>query len=109
MTIPFEPIILGYKFNIHLIFEYLAFFISYRYYVFVKKHSVDSIPILNRLSIPLFLRRFRCGHLHQPGLQPGATGRPFRASRYCQDALRGGPEIAAAAQAHPRPAHFDGQ
>lgn len=53
MTIPFEPIILGYKFNIHLIFEYLAFFIGYRYYVFLRKHSTDFIPNLNRLSIIL--------------------------------------------------------
>ncbi|MCF6140406.1 prolipoprotein diacylglyceryl transferase [Flavobacterium sp. K77] len=53
MTIPFEPSILGYKFNIHLILEYLAFFIGYRYYVFLRKHSTDSIPNLNRLSIVL--------------------------------------------------------
>lgn len=53
MTIPFEPSILGYKFNIHLILEYLAFFIGHRYYVFLRKHSTDSIPNLNRLSIVL--------------------------------------------------------
>ncbi len=53
LTIPFEPIILGYTLNIHLILEYLAFFIGYRYYVFLRKHSTDFIPNLNRLSILL--------------------------------------------------------
>lgn len=53
MTLPFEPIIFGYKLNIHLILEYLAFFIGYRYYVFLRKHTTDSISNLNRLSILL--------------------------------------------------------
>lgn len=53
MTIPFEPIIFGYQFNIHLILEYLAFFVGYRYYVYLRKHSTDLIPNLNRLSILL--------------------------------------------------------
>lgn len=53
MTLPFEPIVLGYKLNIHLILEYLAFFIGYRYYVFQRKQSTDSISNLNRLSIIL--------------------------------------------------------
>lgn len=53
MTIPFEPIILGYKINIHLILEYLAFFIAFRYYVFIRKRSKDIIPNSNRLSIIL--------------------------------------------------------
>jgi phosphatidylglycerol:prolipoprotein diacylglycerol transferase len=49
--IPFEPIILGYKTNPHLILEYLAFFISYRYYIFLRKKSTDVITSNNRLSI----------------------------------------------------------
>jgi len=49
--IPFEPIILGYKTNPHLILEYLAFFIGYRYYVFLRKKSTDAITSNNRLSI----------------------------------------------------------
>lgn len=53
MTIPFEPIILGCKVNIHLILEYLAFFIAFRYYVFLRKRSTDVIPSSNRLSIIL--------------------------------------------------------
>ncbi|WP_338377451.1 prolipoprotein diacylglyceryl transferase family protein [uncultured Flavobacterium sp.] len=53
MTIPFEPIILGYKINIHLIVEYLAFFIAFRYYIFLRKRSRDVIPNSNRLSIIL--------------------------------------------------------
>ena len=53
MTIPFEPIVLGCKLNIHLIFEYLAFYIGYRYYVFLKRHATDFISNLNRLSIIL--------------------------------------------------------
>lgn len=53
MTIPFEPVILDYKLNIHLILEYLAFFISYRYYVWLRKRSIDFIPSSNRLSIIL--------------------------------------------------------
>lgn len=53
MTIPFEPIFFGYKVNIHLILEYLAFFIAYRYYIFLKKRSVDTISNSNRLSIIL--------------------------------------------------------
>lgn len=53
MTIPFEPIIFGIKINIHLIFEYLAFFIAFRYYVSLRKKSTDHISSKNRLSIIL--------------------------------------------------------
>lgn len=63
--LPFEPIVFGVKLNIHLILEYLAFFIGFRYYVFLRKKSVDSISSNNRLSIligavfgALFLSRF---------------------------------------------------
>ncbi|CAL2103604.1 Prolipoprotein diacylglyceryl transferase [Tenacibaculum sp. 190130A14a] len=39
--------------NLHLIFEYLAFFIAYRYYVYLKKKNSDHISSNNRLSIIL--------------------------------------------------------
>ncbi|WP_395076905.1 prolipoprotein diacylglyceryl transferase [Flavobacterium sp.] len=53
MQIPFEPVVLSYKINIHLVLEYLAFFIAFRYYVFLRKRAVDTIPSTNRLSIIL--------------------------------------------------------
>lgn len=53
MQIPFEPVILGYNINIHLVLEYLAFFIAFRYYVYLRKHSIDVISGGNRLSIIL--------------------------------------------------------
>ncbi len=53
MTIPFEPYLFGIKINIHLVFEYLAFFIAFRYYVYLRKGSIDHISGTNRLSIIL--------------------------------------------------------
>ena len=53
MNLPFEPIILGKVINIHFIFEVLAFFLAFRYYVFLRKRSNDSISSENRLSIIL--------------------------------------------------------
>lgn len=53
MNIPFEPIIFGIKLNIHLVLEYLAFFLAYRYYIFLRKKQVDIITTNNRLSIIL--------------------------------------------------------
>ena len=53
MTIPFEPIVLGIKINIHLICEYFAFFIAFRYYSFLRKGYQDYISSGNRLSIIL--------------------------------------------------------
>ncbi len=53
MEIPFEPILFGSKINIHLILEYAAFFLGYRYYAFLKKKSNDQIPSENRLYIIL--------------------------------------------------------
>lgn len=49
--IPYEPIVFGIQINIHLILEYLAFFIAFRYYLFLRKKSVDLISSNNRLSI----------------------------------------------------------
>lgn len=53
MEIPFEPILFSVKVNIHLILEYLAFFIGFRYYIFIKKNTNDVISTNNRLSIVL--------------------------------------------------------
>ncbi|XRE43611.1 Prolipoprotein diacylglyceryl transferase [Tenacibaculum discolor] len=43
----------GYTVNIHLILEYLAFFLAFRYYVFLRKKRKDYISSNNRLSIIL--------------------------------------------------------
>lgn len=53
MNLPFEPFVFGYPINIHLILEYLAFFLGYRYYAFLKKKNKDVISSKNRLSIVL--------------------------------------------------------
>ena len=53
MTIPFEPELFGININIHLILEYLAFFIAFRYYVVLRRKSNDIISSGNRLSIIL--------------------------------------------------------
>ncbi len=53
MKIPFEPSLFGIDINVHLITEYLAFFLGFRYYVFLRKRQVDTISSENRLSIIL--------------------------------------------------------
>lgn len=53
MTIPFEPEILNIKINIHLILEYLAFLVAFKYYLVLRKKSDDPISNGNRLSIIL--------------------------------------------------------
>ena len=53
MTIPFEPILFGIKINIHLIVEYLAYFIAFRYYIILRKQTTDHISNKNRISIIL--------------------------------------------------------
>lgn len=53
MTIPFEPEIYGVKVNVHLILEYLAFFVAFRYYLYLRKRIDDHISSSNRLSIIL--------------------------------------------------------
>ncbi|TDT46275.1 prolipoprotein diacylglyceryltransferase [Maribacter spongiicola] len=50
-SIPYEPVVFGVKLNMHLILEYLAFFLAFRYYVFLRKRSTDVISSNNRLSI----------------------------------------------------------
>ncbi|MFD2565213.1 prolipoprotein diacylglyceryl transferase [Aquimarina rubra] len=51
MDIPFEPVVFGIKVNIHLVLEYAAFFIGFRYYLILKKDTRDPISSSNRLSI----------------------------------------------------------
>jgi len=53
LSIPFQPEFFGVTINIHLIFEYLAFFIAFRYYVILRRKSNDHITSGNRLSIIL--------------------------------------------------------
>lgn len=53
MHIPFEPVIFGIKINPHLVLEYLAFFVAFRYYLYLRKNQEDSISGMNRLSIIL--------------------------------------------------------
>lgn len=51
MSLPFEPILFGLKVNVHLVLEYLAFFVAFRYYIFLRSKSSDPISSNNRLSI----------------------------------------------------------
>jgi prolipoprotein diacylglyceryltransferase len=51
--IPFEPHLFGYALNVHLLFEYAAFFFAFRYYIWLRKKSADTISQANRLSIIL--------------------------------------------------------
>jgi len=53
MHIPFEPVIFGVNINVHLILEYLAFFVGFRYYVFLKKGYKDQLNSAQRLTIIL--------------------------------------------------------
>ncbi|MDC8002952.1 prolipoprotein diacylglyceryl transferase [Aureisphaera galaxeae] len=53
MELPFEPTFFGIHWNVHLILEYLAFLIAFRYYVYLRKNSNDPISYTNRLSIIL--------------------------------------------------------
>ncbi len=53
MQIPFQPELFGISINVHLLLEYLAFFIAFRYYVVLRKASNDHITSGNRLSIIL--------------------------------------------------------
>jgi len=53
LQIPFEPVIFGYTLHIHLILEYLTFFIAFRYYIILRRKSTDVINSNNRLSIIL--------------------------------------------------------
>jgi len=65
IIIPYEPILFGTKVNTHLVLEYVAFFVAFRYYVYLRKRAADTISSNNRLSIiigavfgALFFSRF---------------------------------------------------
>lgn len=72
MQIPFEPVFFGTKINVHLVLEYLAFFIAFRYYIYLRRRSVDLISENNRLAIILgaivgaFLGSRIMGYLENP-------------------------------------------
>ncbi len=72
MDFPFEPIIFGHKVNIHLILEYAAFFIGFRYYLYQRKKEKDLISSSSRLSIIIgaifgaFFGSRIFGYLEQP-------------------------------------------
>jgi len=53
MNLQFAPYFMGIKINVHLILEYLAFFLAFRYYVSLRKKQEDTISHQNRLSIIL--------------------------------------------------------
>lgn len=51
IPIPFEPELFGFKINIHLVLEYLAYLIAFQYYLRLRKKSDDAISSSNRVSI----------------------------------------------------------
>ncbi|AOW21665.1 prolipoprotein diacylglyceryl transferase family protein [Urechidicola croceus] len=53
MTFPVTFDFFGKEYNAHFIFETLAFFIAFRYYVLLKKQEGDEIKSINRLVIIL--------------------------------------------------------
>ena len=53
MEIPVVFEFLGNKASVHFIFETLAFFIAFRYYIFLKRKQKDTIDSINRLYIIL--------------------------------------------------------
>lgn len=53
LSIPYEPVIAGKTINVHLVLEYLAFFLAFRYYVYLRSKETDAISSNNRLSIIL--------------------------------------------------------
>lgn len=53
MDLPLNLKIFDIAINVHLVLEYLAFFIAFRYYVFLRKRHTDIITSNNRLSIIL--------------------------------------------------------
>lgn len=53
MDIPFEPIVFGLSINVHLILEYVAFFTTFQYYLYLRRIRTDTISSNNRLSIIL--------------------------------------------------------
>jgi len=53
LEIPITFELFGKETNLHFIFETLAFFIAFRYYVWLRKHTQDPINTDNRLWVIL--------------------------------------------------------
>lgn len=53
MEIPYNFNFFINQINLHFIFESLAFFLGFRYYLFLKRDSIDSVSKLNRLYVIL--------------------------------------------------------
>ncbi|MBL6447205.1 prolipoprotein diacylglyceryl transferase [Fulvivirga sp. 29W222] len=53
MNIPFEPVVAGVPINVHLILEYIAFFVAFRYYLFLRRKVADHLSTSTRLTIIL--------------------------------------------------------
>lgn len=51
MQFPLNPTIFGFTIDTHLVAEGLAFFIGFRYFLYLRKHQVDVISMPNRISI----------------------------------------------------------
>lgn len=75
MTIPFEPVLWGIPINVHLILEYLAFFLGFQYYRWLRKGTTDTMSNSNRLSVILgaaagaFLGSRLIGYLEEPRVE----------------------------------------
>ena len=51
MDFPIQPTVGGVPINLHLIFETLAFFVGFRYFLYLRKRVEDSINSQNRVWI----------------------------------------------------------
>jgi phosphatidylglycerol---prolipoprotein diacylglyceryl transferase len=51
MQFPINLIIFDREISTHLVMELLSIFLGVRYYVYIRKHSIDTINDLNRLKI----------------------------------------------------------
>ncbi|WP_417445117.1 prolipoprotein diacylglyceryl transferase [Joostella sp.] len=72
ISLPFELEVLNTQINIHLLLEYIAFFVAFRYYLYLRRNTKDSINTSNRFSIVLgaaigaFLGSRLIGYLENP-------------------------------------------
>lgn len=51
LNFPIEPTIGDFKLNLHMLFEVMAFFVGYRYYLYLKRTQQDVISEANRIWI----------------------------------------------------------
>lgn len=51
MTLPYAPVLFRMSLNVRLILEYLGLFIAYKYCIYLRKKSGDTISSANGLSI----------------------------------------------------------